>query len=177
MKIYEFRLKFHWSKLLRVQLTISQHWFREWLGADQATSHCLNQWWLVYWLIYASLGLNELMDIMVYMCMLHIIWCTVTVESSWRLLMAWCLSGARASATTMVTPVSARSDHIKCYMTMMCVNYHIRDFWFLRSKWSLCLRCKSCCLWRPQLPMQRYYFWVIWHAKSSAKKCGYLFDV
>ena len=26
----------------------------------QATSHYLNQWWLVYWRIYASLGLNEL---------------------------------------------------------------------------------------------------------------------
>ena len=29
-------------------------------GADQATSHYLNQWWLDYWCIYASLGLNEL---------------------------------------------------------------------------------------------------------------------
>ena len=28
MKIFEFRLKFHWSLFLRVQLTISQHWFR-----------------------------------------------------------------------------------------------------------------------------------------------------
>ena len=26
----------------------------------QATSHYLNEWWLVYWRIYASLGLNEL---------------------------------------------------------------------------------------------------------------------
>ena len=26
----------------------------------QASSHFLNQWWLVYWRIYASLGLNEL---------------------------------------------------------------------------------------------------------------------
>ena len=31
-----------------------------WLGAVQAPSHYLNQWWLVYWRIYASLGLNEL---------------------------------------------------------------------------------------------------------------------
>ena len=37
-----------------------QHWFRKWLGAVQATSHYLNQWWLVYRRIYASLGLNEL---------------------------------------------------------------------------------------------------------------------
>ena len=27
--------------------------------AGQVTSHYLNQWWLVYWCIYASLGLNE----------------------------------------------------------------------------------------------------------------------
>ena len=28
MKIYEFHLIFHWSLFLRVQLTISLHWFR-----------------------------------------------------------------------------------------------------------------------------------------------------
>ena len=31
-----------------------------WFDADQAASHYLNQWWLVYWRIYVSLGLNEL---------------------------------------------------------------------------------------------------------------------
>ena len=61
MKMLEFRLKFHWNMFLRVQLTIFQHWFRQWLGAGQATSHYLNQWWLIYQRIYASLGLNELM--------------------------------------------------------------------------------------------------------------------
>ena len=30
---------------LRVQLTIFQHWFRKWLGTNQATTHYLNQWW------------------------------------------------------------------------------------------------------------------------------------
>ena len=60
MKMFAYRLKFHWSLFLRVQLTISQHWFRWWLGADQATSHYLDQWWLDYRRIYASLGLNEL---------------------------------------------------------------------------------------------------------------------
>ena len=64
MKMFEFRLKFHWSLFPRVQLTIFQQWFRWWLGAVQATSHYLNQWWLVYWCIYASLGLNELMAVM-----------------------------------------------------------------------------------------------------------------
>ena len=28
VKMFDFRLKFHWMLLLRVQLTISQHWFR-----------------------------------------------------------------------------------------------------------------------------------------------------
>ena len=28
MKMYEFRLKFHWCFFVRVQLTIFQHWFR-----------------------------------------------------------------------------------------------------------------------------------------------------
>ena len=60
MKTFEFRLNCHWSLFLRVQLTIFQHWFRQWLGADQETSHYLNRWWIVYWRIYASLGLNEL---------------------------------------------------------------------------------------------------------------------
>ena len=60
MKMLEFRLKFPWSLFIRGQLTIFQHWFRWWLGADQTTSHYLNQWWLDYRRIYASLGLNEL---------------------------------------------------------------------------------------------------------------------
>ena len=46
MKIYEFRLRFHWSLFLRF--------------ADQATSPYLTQWWLVYWRIHASIGFIEL---------------------------------------------------------------------------------------------------------------------
>ena len=40
----EFRFKSHWNLFPNVQLTISQHWFRWWLGAEQATSHYVNQW-------------------------------------------------------------------------------------------------------------------------------------
>ena len=60
MKMLQFQLRYLWSLFLRVQLTIVHHWFWWWLGTDQATSHYLNQWLLVYWRIYASLGLNEL---------------------------------------------------------------------------------------------------------------------
>ena len=51
MKVLEFRLIFHWILFLGVQLTISQRWFRWWLGADDG---------IVFWCIYASLGLKEL---------------------------------------------------------------------------------------------------------------------
>ena len=44
----------------RVKLTIFHHWFIQWLGGNQATSHYLNQWWLIYWRIYVSLSLNGL---------------------------------------------------------------------------------------------------------------------
>ena len=60
MKICELCLRFHWNVFGRFELTIFHHWFRQLLGADQATSHYLRQWWLAYWRIYASLGLNEL---------------------------------------------------------------------------------------------------------------------
>ena len=60
MKMYELRLKFHWNLFPRVQLTILQHWFRQWLGAVQATNHYLKQWWSIHRHIYVSLGLNEL---------------------------------------------------------------------------------------------------------------------
>ena len=48
--MYEFSLRFHWSLFLRFESTIFH----------QATSHYLNQRWLIYWRIYASFGLLEL---------------------------------------------------------------------------------------------------------------------
>ena len=60
LKMFQFRFNFYWHLLLGVQSIIFQHCFRWWLGAFQATSHYLNQWWIVYRRIYASLGLNEL---------------------------------------------------------------------------------------------------------------------
>ena len=61
INIFLFRWKFHRILFIRVQLTTFQHCFRYWLCAEQATSHCLNQWWLDYRRIYASRGLNQLM--------------------------------------------------------------------------------------------------------------------
>ena len=61
IKIYEFSLIFHWSVFPRVQLTIYQHWFGQWLGTKKAASFYLNQYGgLICWHIYTSLGLNKL---------------------------------------------------------------------------------------------------------------------
>ena len=35
----------NWSLIKRVLLTISQHWLRYWVGAQQATIHYLSRWW------------------------------------------------------------------------------------------------------------------------------------
>ena len=45
MKMYKFW--FEWSLFPRVQLRNILHWFRWWLGADQATHHYLTQCWYV----------------------------------------------------------------------------------------------------------------------------------
>ena len=79
IKMYKLRSIFHWRLFLMAQLTLFQHWFRQWLGAFQATSHYLNRWWLVYWRIYVSLGLNEL-------CRMTIcgVWCWNALEIGMR---------------------------------------------------------------------------------------------
>ena len=56
MKNFVFWLEFHWSLFLRVQSRGSQHWFRLWLGAEQATSHYLDQCWLSSWPLTAVLA-------------------------------------------------------------------------------------------------------------------------
>ena len=43
----------------RSQLTRDRYWFRWWLGAEEATRHCLNQWWHSS-LAHLSLGFDEL---------------------------------------------------------------------------------------------------------------------
>ena len=108
MKMYEFRLTFHRSLFLGVQLTIFQHWFRQWLGADQATSHYLNQWWLDYRHKYVSLDLNELRYLDIRKAILHVksnseenelgtvmlkvTWCCRKPFSQWQHSFRWKLS-------------------------------------------------------------------------------------
>ena len=60
MKMYELQLKFQLNLCIGIQAILFHHWFRYWLGAWSAPSHYLKQWWVIYWSIYASLGINEL---------------------------------------------------------------------------------------------------------------------
>ena len=75
IKMYTFPFRFYWSMFPMVQLKIFQHWCRQWLGTGQATSRYLNQWCLVYWHIYTSLGPNELRRFL-----LHVIICESDLE-------------------------------------------------------------------------------------------------
>ena len=119
IEMYEFRLGFHWSLFLRVQLTIIHHWFRQWLGAGQATSHCLNQWWLVYWRIYASLGLNELIN----RCPVKILYLQMPAE---QMLISGAMSWHGDKPTTAPIPAADNAnDDIFPLLIFQCTSY----FW------------------------------------------------
>ena len=90
MKMSELRLIFHWNLFLRLNLTIFQHWFRQWLGADETSSHYLNKWWLVYWRVYASLGINELKHVWVSLSLTRF-------KSQYRNRLSWLSDGLNAS--------------------------------------------------------------------------------
>ena len=91
MRMYKFLLRFHWSLFPRVQLTIFQYWFRLWLGADQAISNYLNQWWLVYWHICASLEFNELDWILIIVMVNHALCMSCSFGQSARALESRCV--------------------------------------------------------------------------------------
>ena len=60
MKMYEFRFKVLLKFVPKFELTIFQHWFRQWLGTVQATNLSEPMIVIVYWCMYVSLGVNEL---------------------------------------------------------------------------------------------------------------------
>ena len=49
--LLHFLFKFYRKLFPSAQLTIIQHWFRQWFGAEQGTSHYLNQWWH-WWMMH-----------------------------------------------------------------------------------------------------------------------------
>ena len=71
LNVLYFDSKFTEFLFLSIWLSVSQHWFREWLCAQQAISNYLNEWWpslLMH--IYASLSFNELMKQVWFCCAL-----------------------------------------------------------------------------------------------------------
>ena len=61
VQIVECRLKYHWSLFPKAQLTTSQYWFRQWLGAVRRQAITWTNADPVSWRIYAGLGEDELM--------------------------------------------------------------------------------------------------------------------
>ena len=138
MKIFKFRLRFHISLFPRAQLTL-EHWFRKWLGADQATSHYLNQWWLVYWRIFASLGLIELTILCFSFCytciMIHNLACRflVTLVFMYKLGHHW---------------------FRQCFVAFLAPSHHLNQWWFVNhalwtsAKFQLKLSWKKKYIWK-----------------------------
>ena len=150
MKMYEFRLKFHWSLFLRVQLTIFQHWFRWWLGAIQATSHYLKQWWLIYRRIYASLGLNGLttFDIIHTNTSKRVI--LHALHKSIQLMINW--SGIRGAGLYLIGNLWISALSIVCAMCRLCAP-HIspNSVYSSQSGWRVCVAKNS-----PHFPSDGY---------------------
>ena len=89
MKIFQFRLKFHWRMFPMDQLTTCQHWFRQWLGTKQVTSHYLNLWWprlqMHIWFIYSSVNwiIKTSDDLLHVWCQANT-WTNATISLHWR---------------------------------------------------------------------------------------------
>ena len=66
--------------------------------AWRRSSHYLNQWWLVYWRIYASLGLNELSMFLCWFCP-NILISKLSKTSSGK---CWICSSAQTSGLSVL---------------------------------------------------------------------------
>ena len=78
MENFVFRFEFDSSLFPWAQLTVNQHWFRKWLGIEQARDIIWLGIGLVYWRIYAPplfTGLGELNE-RDFLCVLHVLPCS-----------------------------------------------------------------------------------------------------
>ena len=75
IKLYEFRFNFHWSLLIKGQLTIFQHWFRKCLGSDQVPNHYMSQRWhslLMHTCVTCLIGLRTKFQTLNFSCIIWI---------------------------------------------------------------------------------------------------------
>ena len=148
-------LKISLKIFLRYQLSILQHWSRQWLGAVQATSHYLNQWWLVCWRIYASRGLTGLkiqLPLMISYCPLYH---TQFSKEFDEILADWLTLWALLKPL-MVRKISLNvSLSVNISRIMLCmVSCQLNLFWYF-------LICKSALNATRLLLVDMYYVYII----------------
>ena len=147
--------------------------------ADEATSHYLNQWWEVYWRIYASLGLNELnwlsaiyghcdssrlggvcACVCVYVCVCAGNWSLVVYLMTW-----WCPTYIHSPTTTWdngdlgwrllsrFPPFCYFPDFLTSPKYMLAIEYHIH-IWQVSPQ----LSCNDTCqIWMRFKECSRYF--------------------
>ena len=137
MKMYEIRFRFHRSLFPRFQWPIFQHWVRLWLGAEQATSHYLNQWWLIYRWIYASFGLN---DLNMSWSLVH-----VTHNTIWNLYLYLRYSTGRSSLCNLLFLRCSVPCINFLYVGPLFGNIVLNENWFVRFRYrTLCFSHPVC---------------------------------
>ena len=105
-KYLNFDLKFHWSLFLSIQFTISKHRFRQWLGADQATSHYLNQWRFI---------------LLMHICITRPQW----INSLWPSETIWWHKSGSTLAQVMAWCLTAPSHYLnQCWLIISKVQWH-----------------------------------------------------
>ena len=122
MKIYWFWLQFYWSLFPRVRLTISQHWFREWLHTERATSHYLNQWWpsllkhiCVTWFQWVNIELKNN----------HVL----TVVSSQNTGLQYLVAVTKMTIIAIILCLDAHNTHTNAYQQLK-----VHDSWKVDAK-------------------------------------------
>ena len=63
MKSFVFWFEFHWNLFIRVQLPITEHWFRYGLATNRRQTIIWTNADPIHWRIYAALGGDKLMDL------------------------------------------------------------------------------------------------------------------
>ena len=156
MEMYEVRLKFHLALFLGLWLILFQHWFRLWLGADQATSHYLNQWWLVYWCICVTRPqwINRTMEL----------WKQVIIQAiNWkfRKYFFFSFSDGRAFVHTTCT--------LRCFLLLFCSpSYnHLRTLAGILNDWY----CKSDHIQHNQMQVWRHISYLYRRALPPFRQC------
>ena len=159
----------------RVTLTISEHWFRLWLGADPSTSHYLNQWWP---------------DLLMHICVTRPQWVkmhrNLTILTSFPGLLLisspallYCMSLDRIQVR-FIRPLNRHTIYPKKYahslcFAVLCCGYTLTDFPISTRLTSLALCQSNDCPSASKttlMNMDKYFMWIHYerlHNHNKAK--------